>query len=70
MWVLQGDVLSVRSRHASGSRYASADAATCAEQPGRYTANFDQDCNLTELSLLDDPCAERHVLATELAPLK
>ena len=55
-WSLAGDVLSVRSREPDGD-------ANCSGAPGRYAVRFNGACELTELSLLDDPCEARAPLA-------
>lgn len=62
-WSLSDALLSVRSHHpASGD-------PTCDREPGRYTATFNDDCQLTALEAIDEPCSPRAVLTTPLAPL-
>jgi hypothetical protein len=61
-WTLQGDVLSLRSKYASGRERA------CSDTPGRYTPTFDAACHLRELARVDDECQARLFLATSFEP--
>ncbi len=57
-WLLQGDVLSLRSYHNPASE------DDCSGLAGRYAVEFNESCELTSLTLLDDACHARQVLAT------
>lgn len=61
-WTLTDALLSMRSEHSSYS-------PTCELEPGRYEVTFDDECQLTALTAIDEPCSEREVLETSLTPL-
>lgn len=63
-WILNDALLSVRSRDPPNGY-----ADTCSEEPGRYNVTFDDNCQLTALEAVDEPCSKRAGLNTTVEPL-